>query len=54
MLKQVSIGDMQPDETIESVHEASLLSKLDNPYILKSVCILCFEVAISVGFNLDK
>ena len=26
---------MQPDESIESVQEAHLLSKLDNPYILK-------------------
>jgi hypothetical protein len=26
---------MQPDETIESVHEANLLSKLDNPYIVR-------------------
>ncbi|RNA05287.1 Serine threonine- kinase Nek11, partial [Brachionus plicatilis] len=35
VLKEVSVGDMQPDESIESVHEANLLSKLDNPYILK-------------------
>lgn len=35
VLKEVSIGDMQPDESIESVQEAHLLSKLDNPYILK-------------------
>lgn len=26
---------MEADESIESVHEANLLSKLDNPYILK-------------------
>ncbi len=26
---------MQSDESLESVHEANLLSKLDNPYILK-------------------
>ena len=26
---------MEPDESIESVNEANLLSKLDNPYILK-------------------
>ena len=26
---------MQPDESIESVHEANLLSKLNSPYILK-------------------
>ncbi len=26
---------METDESIESVHEASLLAKLDNPYILK-------------------
>lgn len=26
---------MEPDESIESVHEANLLSKLDNPYIIK-------------------
>ncbi|CAF0886112.1 unnamed protein product [Brachionus calyciflorus] len=35
VLKEVSVGDMQSDESIESVHEANLLSKLDNPYILK-------------------
>ncbi len=35
VLKEVSIGDMQSDESIESVHEANLLSKLDNPYILR-------------------
>lgn len=26
---------MQPDESIESVHEANLLSKLNSPYIIK-------------------
>lgn len=26
---------MQSDESIESVHEANLLAKLDNPHILK-------------------
>jgi NIMA (never in mitosis gene a)-related kinase 11 len=26
---------MQADESIESVNEANLLSKLDNPYIIK-------------------
>ena len=26
---------MDPDESVESVQEANLLSKLDNPYILK-------------------
>lgn len=35
VLKEISIGDMEPDESIESVQEANLLSKLDNPYILK-------------------
>ena len=35
VLKEVSVGEMQPDETIESVHEANLLSKLDNPYIVR-------------------
>ena len=35
VLKEVSIGDMDPDESVESVQEANLLSKLDNPYILK-------------------
>ncbi len=35
VLKEVSIGEMDPDESIESVQEANLLSKLDNPYILK-------------------
>ncbi len=35
VLKEISIGDMEPDESIESVKEANLLSKLDNPYILK-------------------
>jgi hypothetical protein len=35
VLKEVSIGDMEADESIESVQEANLLSKLDNPFILK-------------------
>ena len=35
VLKEVSVGDMQPDDTVESVHEANLLSKLDHPYIVK-------------------
>ena len=35
MLKEVSVGDMQSDESIESVHEAHLLAKLDHAYILK-------------------
>ena len=36
VLKEISIGDMEPDESIESVQEANLLSKLDNPYIFRS------------------
>ncbi len=36
MLKEVNIGDMQADESVESVHEANLLSKMENPYILKA------------------
>lgn len=35
VLKEISISDMEADESIESVQEAQLLSKLDNPYILK-------------------
>jgi serine/threonine protein kinase len=35
VLKEVSVTDMETDESIESVHEANLLAKLDNPYILK-------------------
>jgi serine/threonine protein kinase len=35
VLKEISISDMESDESIESVQEAQLLSKLDNPYILK-------------------
>lgn len=35
VLKEVTVGDMQSDESVESVQEARLLAKLDNPYILK-------------------
>lgn len=35
VLKEVTVGDMQSDESVESVQEARLLAKLDNPHILK-------------------
>lgn len=34
VLKEISVGEMQPDETIESVHEANLLAKLNHPHIV--------------------
>ncbi|XP_005105732.1 serine/threonine-protein kinase Nek11 [Aplysia californica] len=35
VLKEISVGDLQPDETVDAMHEARLLSKLDHPGIVK-------------------
>lgn len=35
VLKEVPVGNLQPDETVDAMHEARLLSKLDNPFIVK-------------------
>ncbi|CAH1779518.1 unnamed protein product, partial [Owenia fusiformis] len=35
VLKEISVGDLQPDETVDAMHEAKLLSKLDHPGIVK-------------------
>ena len=35
MLKQIPCGDLAPDETVDAMHEAKLLSKLDNTGIVK-------------------
>ncbi|ELT89257.1 hypothetical protein CAPTEDRAFT_177924 [Capitella teleta] len=34
-LKEIPVGDMQPDETLEASHEAKLLRNLDHPGIVK-------------------
>ncbi|XP_064599370.1 serine/threonine-protein kinase Nek11-like [Liolophura sinensis] len=34
-LKEIPIGDLQLDETVDAMHEAKLLSKLDHPGIVK-------------------
>lgn len=35
MLKQIPCGDLAPDETVDAMHEAKLLSKLNNTGIVK-------------------
>lgn len=35
MLKVVRLGEMDPDQTVDSVREAELLSNLHNEYIVK-------------------
>lgn len=35
VLKEISVGDIKPDETVDAVKEARLLAKLDNPFIVK-------------------
>ncbi len=35
MLKEISVGDLQPDETVDAMHEANLLRNLDHPGIVK-------------------
>ncbi|XP_066290148.1 serine/threonine-protein kinase Nek11-like [Branchiostoma lanceolatum] len=35
VLKEISVGDLAPDETVGAMHEAKLLSKLDHPGIVK-------------------
>ncbi|XP_061198174.1 serine/threonine-protein kinase Nek11-like [Saccostrea echinata] len=35
VLKEISVGDLQPDETVDAVREARVLSKLDHPSIVK-------------------
>ena len=34
-LKEISVGDLQPDETVDAMREARLLSRLDHPSIVK-------------------
>ncbi|XP_013411835.1 serine/threonine-protein kinase Nek11 [Lingula anatina] len=35
VMKEIPVGDLQPDETVDAMHEANLLSKLDHPSIVK-------------------
>ena len=35
MLKEISVGDLQPDETVDAMHEANLLRNLDHPGIVR-------------------
>ena len=35
VLKEISVGDLQPDETVDAMHEANLLRNLDHPGIVK-------------------
>ncbi|XP_048742053.1 serine/threonine-protein kinase Nek11-like [Ostrea edulis] len=35
VLKEISVGELQPDETVDAVREARVLSKLDHPSIVK-------------------
>lgn len=35
VLKEISVGDLKPNETVEANLEAQLLSKLDHPSIVK-------------------
>ena len=35
MLKELPVGDLQPDETVDAMHEAGLLRNLDHPGIIK-------------------
>lgn len=35
VLKEISVGDLKPNETVEANLEAQLLSKLDHPAIVK-------------------
>ncbi|XP_076469959.1 serine/threonine-protein kinase Nek11-like [Babylonia areolata] len=35
VLKEISVGDLQPDETVDAMREARLLSRLDHPSIVK-------------------
>ena len=35
VIKEISVGDLQPDETVDAMHEANLLRNLDHPNIVK-------------------
>ena len=35
VLKEIPVGDLQPDETVDAMHESSLLRNLDHPGIVK-------------------
>ncbi|XP_052229979.1 serine/threonine-protein kinase Nek11-like isoform X2 [Dreissena polymorpha] len=35
VLKEISVGDLQPDETVDAMHEARLLRQLDHPSIVQ-------------------
>ena len=35
MLKEIHIGELQPDETVDAVREAKLLHRLDHPGIVR-------------------
>ena len=37
VLKEIPIGELQPDETVEAEHEAVLLSQLSHPNIVKFI-----------------
>ena len=35
VLKELPVGDLQPDEIVDAMHEAGLLRNLDHPGIIK-------------------
>ena len=35
VLKEIPVGDLQPDESLDAVHESNLLRNLDHPSIVK-------------------
>lgn len=62
VLKEISVGDLNPNETVEANLEAQLLSKLDHPAIVKfyasfvereSFCIITeyCEVRLLVNYS---
>ena len=35
VIKEIAVGDLEPDETLDAMHEANLLRNLDHPNIVK-------------------
>lgn len=50
MLKVVRLGEMDADQTVDSVREAELLANLDNEYIVKVdedfILFFCYSAVV--------
>lgn len=54
VLKVVRLGEMEPDQTVDSVREAELLSNLQNKHIVKVKTNYLFEIFLFYFFSFMK